>query len=256
MEQKQRNRFIERVKDLYVFSKLERIVAAFCMGIPFFLILADAQDQVSLPGIAYGIFVIMLVPLVISIAAFQINKLSTGRGSLWFGFTFLLITALFYSWLKILPAGYTARESISDYVRMNNAQSFGMLLTIASMLFIFNGAVYAHKTGLTGIKRHGQWYNILLGLFLLCVVLFPVSNEHLKFFHYLFAISFYAGSGIIIIFLNDRQHRKLSYFIVILMAAGFVLFSFHVGPFTLFWAETIGLWVIGMHYILESLGSE
>lgn len=88
------------------------------------------------------------------------------------------------------------RISISDYVYMLNSQVFGLLFGVAAMLFIVNGVIYIKTSGLRECKKQGKWYNIVLGVSLLGVVLFP----HLEFplIHYFFAIIFFAGSAVVI----------------------------------------------------------
>lgn len=254
---------IDAAQELFVFSKLERIVAAVSMGIPFFLILADVEERIGFWSIFFGTLTISAIPLIVSLAAYWINDMNKRRNEvLTFFCAFFVVMLFFYFWYLTLRHHFTIRDSISSYVSMKNAQIFGLLLTTASMLFIFNGAIYINKVGENSSKWHGKWYNLVLGVCLLCVVLFPCTNPHLKYLHYGFAILFFGGSAFVIAFFNDRKHRTISAVI-----AGVCLLSFAVyllntlwlhsqmfTPLTLFWAETVSLWVIGIHYILESLG--
>jgi hypothetical protein len=207
-----------------------------------------------------------------------------------------MIMPLILWWADAEPG---LRESISDYVYMEpNAHVFGIMLTIAAMLFISNGfinikAVYRGKTELmrhfypeylasesvdddraaqklsvksseklrnrvqkmqeekfSRSKRHGRWYNIVLGLALLGVAVFP--HEDYFFWHYLFAIIFFVGSALVIAIFNEKRHRKISIVIAILsviaLAAHFVFPQW----ISLLGAEWVSLCVIGTHYILES----
>jgi hypothetical protein len=75
--------------------------------------------------------------------------------------------------------------------------------------------------------------------------------------HYVCAGAFFGGSAVVIAFFNDTEHRKLSFFIAGISVTGFVLYALNLPAlesFTLFWSESIALWAIGIHYILESLG--
>lgn len=248
--------------ELIAFSKLERIIASICMGIPFLLILADCEARITFWPIFFAIVIIMSIPLIVSLAASYIKKQDKfSKGIIAFVGLCGFLALLFYLLYLTLP-GCGIRNSISSYVAMENAHVFGLLLTIASMLFIFNGAVYINKVSAVSKKKHGKWYNIILGIFLLGVVLLPCTNKDLYGYHIGCAIVFFFGSAVVIAIFNDKEHRKISMFI-----AGFTVMSFaiyllnsHVlhNPvldlFTLFWAETISLWVIGIHYILESLG--
>jgi hypothetical protein len=233
------------------------------MGIPFFLILSDSQDRIGFWSIVVGTLTIMAIPLLVSVAAYRINGMATVRnGILAFVVALLLVACLFYIWYLTLPTDFKIRDSISSYVAMENAQIFGLLLTTASMLFIFNGAVYINKVPEGSSKKHGRWYNLVLGISLLGVVLFPCTNPRLAVFHYSFAILFFAGGALVIAIFNDEAHRVISLIIAgvsllsfaIYTVNSFLLDSTALSSFSLFWAETVALWVIGIHYILESLG--
>ena len=76
-------------------------------------------------------------------------------------------------WLADGEMQHPFRHSISNYVYMEHSYVFGMLLAIAAMLFIFNGAVYYKTEEHLHISWHGQWYNIVLGLSLIGVICFP-----------------------------------------------------------------------------------
>jgi hypothetical protein len=183
-------------------------------------------------------------------------------GALAFFAAFLAVLTMFYVWYLTLPKNYRIRGSISDYVSMENAQIFGLLLTSASMLFLFNGAVYFNTLSKRSRKKHGKWYNVVLGVSLLGVVLFPCTNASLVFYHYAFAIIFFGGSSFVIAFFNDEEHKWLSRVIAATSFFSFLLYFVNTlwldSPLlcrlTLFWAETIALWVIGVQYILESVG--
>lgn len=184
-------------RDLSGFAKLERIIAAICILIPFFLVWAD---------------------------------------------------------------NWQIRDSISDYVYMKNSHIFGLLLTMAAMMFIVNGAIYIKTGHLREYKKQGRWYNIILGVSLLGVILFPYKEY--GFLHFIFARIFFVGSAFVIALFNDREHRNISFVIAIISISGLVIYVVNKNVFaipwtdwlTLFWAEWISLFVIGIHYILESLG--
>jgi len=263
-------------RQLIVFSKLERIVAAICMAIPFLLILTDKQTGITFWPIVIGALVIMAIPLVVSIAAFLINeeikKVSAGRrsnGIIYFVIAFVVVIAMFVCWYDTLPPNFCIRDSISAYVSMANAQIFGLLLTMAAMLFIFNGAVFANKSQVA-IQRnpYGDSFSIVLGILLLGVVLFPCTNDKVKWLHYLSAVGFFGGSAAVTAFAGfhgKKEYKKLRVFISIIMVASFVIWFLSLNVnlglpvnitsnyITLFWAETVGLWVVGINFIIESL---
>lgn len=248
----------EAVYELVAFSKLERILAAVCMSIPFLLILADSQSRIAVWSIVIGTVTIIVIPLAVAFAAYRINDTANRKnGILTFLITFVFTALLFFVWYLTLPNRFQIRESISSYVSMENAHLFGSLLTVASMLFIFNGAVYIHTVPQGARKAPGKWYNIILGICLLGVVLFPCTNPSLAVLHYGCAATFFVGSSIVIAFFNNTSHKSISLFIASVSILSFIVYFLglpHLEWFTLFWSESIALWIIGIHYILESLG--
>lgn len=145
----------------------------------------------------------------------------------------------------------TFRGSISAYVEMKRSYLFGLLLCMAAMFFLFNGAVYFRneEQGLMQNNREGKWYNMILGLSLLLVIIFPCTTQ-IKL-HTIFAIIFFGGNAVVTA-LYTRHYKKTGWVLGVLTLAAFV-FHFY-GPLTLFWAEWISLVVIGIHFILQTLG--
>ncbi len=142
------------------------------------------------------------------------------------------------------------RLCISDYVYSSNAQLFGMLLCMAAMLFIFNGAVYYRSQKQLRVNSKGKWYNVILGVALLGVICTPFrdySNIHLGF-----AILFFFGNAAVIIAFHRKKNRIKSIVMGILTAVFLIMPKLHVNHFTLFWGEWCSLTVIGIHMILES----
>lgn len=151
------------------------------------------------------------------------------------------------------------RSSISDYVVMPNAHIFGSLLTIASLLFIVNGAVHIQTANIKKSKIHGRWYNIILGIFLLGVTFFDMHN--FPGLHYGCAVAFFSASALVIALFNDKEHRKTSILLAFGTLLGFIIYFYQLyfnkipilDWYNLFYAEWTSLIVIGIHYILESL---
>jgi hypothetical protein len=153
------------------------------------------------------------------------------------------------------------KDSISAYAYVpDNRHVFGLVFSITAMMFIFNGVIYIangnsphgqdYRKG--GMKSHGRWYNIFLGLALFGVALFPCKDE--PNLHYFFAVLFFVGSAIVIAFFNDRRHRAISIVIAIASLFSYTIYYLTDLGLTLFWAEWISLIIIGIHYILESRG--
>lgn len=158
-------------------------------------------------------------------------------------------------------------DSISAFVDMEDSYIFGMMLTMAAMMFIFNGALYfkveyeekKHPENIPSCvmnqeqynkKRKGKWYNIILGMALIGVIVFPYNE--LKFLHYFCAIIFFLGSAIVIFFVHDPEDKWKNRILAIGSVACLVISVVDESILSLFWAETIALHIIGAHYILDS----
>ena len=175
--------------------------------------------------------------------------------------TFLVVEQLIAGICILIPLflyladNNTIRESISAYVDMDNSYIYGLLLGIAAMLFIFNGALYfktTPKPTMNYKKNRGKWYNIILGVALMGVALFPYNGKF-SFLHYFFTIVFFVGSAIVIFLFQNPKHIWISRIIAILSLFGLGLCVFsNESIINLFWAEWISLVVIGLYYILES----
>ena len=141
------------------------------------------------------------------------------------------------------------RQSISNYVYMTHNYVFGMLLCVAAMLFIFNGAVYYKSEQHMQISWHGQWYNVVLGLSLLCVISFPHVEYPIP--HYIFAGIFFGGNALVTgIFYKDKDKWKSITMAFLTIAALPLTFT---GIFSLLTAEWISLFVIAIHFVLSTM---
>ncbi|MFY0652655.1 MAG: hypothetical protein JXQ96_11505 [Cyclobacteriaceae bacterium] len=133
------------------------------------------------------------------------------------------------------------KSSISAYAYMkNNPQTYPILLTMASMLFIVNGVI-----------KNKKWYNTALGLVLLGVVIFPCKE--FATLHYIMAILFFGGSSVVIVKYTSKEQRWVKIGIVILITTSIALYKVF-GIISLLTAEWISLGIISFHYIMESLG--
>lgn len=141
------------------------------------------------------------------------------------------------------------RSSISDYVYMPHSYVFGMLMCIAAMLFVFNGAVYYKNEQHMHISWHGQWYNIVLGLSLIGVICFPYKAYGIL--HFSFAAIFFAGNAVVTgLFYKDKDKKK-SIALAILTLAAIPFAIFH--KISVLAAEWVSLSVIGIHFVLTTL---
>jgi hypothetical membrane protein len=152
-------------------------------------------------------------------------------------------------WLTdgILPHPF--RSSISQYVYMNNSYVFGMLLSIASMLFIFNGAIYFKNEQFMHISTHGQWYNVVLGFSLIGVISFPCEQFPIP--HYTFAAIFFVGNALVTgIFYKDKD--KILSIILAILTIATLPFAL-MGYISILIAEWISLVAISIHFILSTI---
>ena len=151
----------------------------------------------------------------------------------------LSILLLFIPLILILVEG-NIRESISDYAYSPFNYIFTSLLTVAGVMFIFNGTAYNKK-----------WYNIVLGVSLIGVSVTP----HLDYtiFHYLFASIFFMGSVAVMIIFSSRSQRRFKLFTGLFIVVTMLL-HFKYNLYSLLYAEWIAILPICIHYIGEELG--
>ena len=153
-------------------------------------------------------------------------------------------------WLTDGMSAHPFRPSISNYVYMPHSYVFGMLLCIAAMLFIFNGAVYYRNEPRMHISVHGQWYNVVLGLSLIGVICFPHLNYPVP--HYFFATIFFLGNAVVTgLFFKDKD-RIISIILALVTVAALPLGLFtHL--ISLLAAEWISLLAISIHFFLSTI---
>jgi hypothetical protein len=144
------------------------------------------------------------------------------------------------------------RSSISDYAYMDRSYIFGMLLCIAAMLFIFNGAVYFYRQQSFEMMTPGKWYNVVLGVSLLIVILLPYREFICP--HYIFAGIFFGFNAFVIGFFHQRKYRVISRILAVATVAGLGLHFLFKKEISLFWGEWLSLIVIGVHFILMADG--
>ena len=140
------------------------------------------------------------------------------------------------------------RYSISKYAYMSNSYIYGMLMCMAAMLLIFNGAVYFKSEADLQLDKTGKWYNVVLGVSLIGVILFPPVKHHIV--HLIFGAIFFMGNAFVIAFFQ-KKNRIVGVTLAILTVVAFIL-SLALCLFTLLWAEWISLATIGIHLILET----
>jgi hypothetical protein len=150
----------------------------------------------------------------------------------------LAVVCVFIPLILIIVDQGNIRESISNYAYMNHNHVYVFLLTLAAMMFVVNGTI-----------KHKNWYNVVLGIALAGIVLFP--HLEFKIVHYVFATIFFLGSVIVISFYTSKKQFWIACGIAVVIVLS-LLAHFWLHWFSLFIAEWIALGIIGIHYILES----
>ena len=168
------------------------------------------------------------------------------------------------------------RPSISNYAYMCHSYWFGSLLALAGALFIFNGAQHINanrykqshgfsdeqmqnmRNNYEHPERFGRGYNIWFGLALFGVIYF----DHLSFLvmHYIMAVIFFGGCIIMMVWKPRPEIKRWGQVLGILGAIAlvvhFVLEYWLLkdnNPYTLLWAEWIGMVCIAIYFIKDSL---
>ncbi len=145
-------------------------------------------------------------------------------------------------WLVLFDEEQDAiRGSISSYYDMTPPQAYYFPLTVAAMLFLFNGIVKTRR-----------FYNVVLGLCLSGVVLFNMDGAT-AVPHYVFAIGFFGLNAIVILWFSSDVSVTLRNALAVVLLAALVAWIF-VDAFTTFWAETVSLVAIAVHFVLDSIG--
>lgn len=141
--------------------------------------------------------------------------------------------------ILIVADDWDLRDSISAYHDVAAPSAFYVPLTAGAMLFLVNGIV-----------RDAHVYNVLLGLALSGVVLFD-HDGWTSIPHLIFAIGFFAGNVVVMLFFSTNKSLPLKIVLVGGVALAGVLWGTQV--ITLFWAEWVSLAVVAVHYILDSV---
>ncbi|HMG94206.1 MAG TPA: hypothetical protein VK589_29305 [Chryseolinea sp.] len=261
------NYIVTKAENFASFGKFERITAGFCMAIPFFLMITDLPN-------GWLKYVYFLLPIAIVVVPQRIrlkkqDKDGSGdnygrniavRG----GFILFILYVLFTQVMKI-----QSRPSISAYVEMNDAHVFGMLLAIAAMLLMASGVVFWNKKISFREGTWRSWLNVILGLLLLGIVVFPCTTR--PTIHGIVAIFFFVGCAAGTIRRDAKEgkevpHRWVDYGSVGAMALfaliyfanayewfGCIICFWPLNLVNLFGVESIALWIVGLDFILVSL---
>ena len=129
-------------------------------------------------------------------------------------------------------------DSVTDY-SYKVPFLFAFVLTLAGSVFFYDGFVSPRR-----------WYNLISGISLFAVVLFPHFNY--PTFHYMSAAIFFLWSSFSMVYFSGKRQRvyKVASVAVIIMG---IAIHYAFGWYSLFFAEWIGMLPITVHYILEAL---
>ena len=252
---------VSKIDQSMPYGKFERFTAGFCMAIPFFLLTANEKAEKAAAMFIISVLIMMLplaIPLLVQFTKNPKNYgmvITTVGGILLFG-----LYKLFIDLFQVEDMG-----SISAYVLIDNSHVFGMLLAIAAMLFIVNGAVYWNKKEFA----EGEWRSLLnvgLGILLLLVVIFRCDRA--PTIHLIVAGIFFLGCAWGTIKRPAKKEKRgqqwfFDFAPVAVMVTGMIGHFGHsslnfwpFNLFNLFGAESIALWITGLDFILVSLKKE
>jgi hypothetical protein len=263
-------KIIHAVDKIIPFGKFERFTAGVCMATPFFLLVADLPSGADSFWMIAAACSVALLPFVIG----AIEKISSDRVHKYFG---LIITLSGAATLYVLYRLFTkvfeleSRKSISAYVTMENSYYFGMLLSVAAMLFIASGVSFWEKKEKFS---EGPWrsvVNIALGILLFGVIIVPCTTY--PTLHLIIAMFFFVGCGVASALRKSKKDTRgvrVLHLILDVAPVGVMLLAMAVAlayefeliaakpvpALNLFGAESIALWITGLDFILVSLKRE
>lgn len=127
-------------------------------------------------------------------------------------------------------------ESISYYAYSKSNYLYLIMLYGISLLLIFDGIF-------DKVRR----FNIILGVSMLGVVIFPVT-EH-RYLHDIFAILFFIENLIVVTYYSKvvTKHFKITIFTIVVVT----LALFFLDVITLFFAEAIGLFCVSIFFFIR-----
>jgi hypothetical protein len=153
--------------------------------------------------------------------------------------TELLLSIIFLIVPFLLPiTSGVFLSSISAYAYATNASLYVILLTLAGYFIVVDG-----------ISDKTRRYNVILGLLLVSVTVFPVGEW--RVLHDIVAILFFIGNAIILSYHSKLVPKwfKIISFIIIAIVVG----SFFFGLLSLFMAESLGLLLMSVFMFMRYL---
>lgn len=151
-----------------------------------------------------------------------------------------LILSIIFFWTPILLFTFQDKMlgSISEYAYSDIWYMYITLLSVCGLLYIVDGVVYKFRR-----------YNIILGMCLICVAIFP-SGEW-RFTHNTFAIIFFLGNSFIVAYYSTVISKQFKLFISSIVIV--TLTAYFLGFINLFLAESVGLFIISFFMFMRFL---
>lgn len=128
--------------------------------------------------------------------------------------------------------------SISEYAYSDIWYLYITMLSTCGLLYMVDGVVYKFRR-----------YNIVLGICLICVVIFP--SEEWRLTHNTFAIIFFLGNSFVVTYHSTIISKQFKLFISSIVIVA--LSVYFIGFINLFLAESIGLFIISFFMFMRFL---
>jgi len=250
------DKITSHIKDpLKSFRSLQIIIAIICMTIPIVLRIFDKDDyyiqkvQLMSSGLMQGFLSTKQID--------SLNKIFYTQIASQIKLKHCDSTIQIDGLAKICKDGWGFRLSVSDYAYSSKSYLFGMLYCMAAMLYIYNGLVYLKQRNTLNVQKKGHWYNVIIGLCLIGVILNPQSNH--AFLHNLFSILFFIGNVCVMLFF-PKEHEtaafKVTRIAMALITIVALLGALVLCLYTILWAEWISLTIIASYLIMVATSTK
>jgi len=151
----------------------------------------------------------------------------------------LLLSIMFFSTpILLFFSNDNILNSISDYAYSDIWYIYLILLSICGLLYIIDGVIYKFRR-----------YNIILGICLLCVVIFPSMEWRLS--HNTFAILFFLGNSFVVTYYSSIVSMGFKFLVSSIIVLTLLLFFLDV--INLFLTESIGLFIVSFFMFMRFL---
>ncbi len=147
---------------------------------------------------------------------------------------------MFIPLVLVIANGGEIRPSISNFVYYTES-TFKVLLCTTALLYF--------QDGYTDRRR---WYNMLLALCLVGVAYTP--HLQVPFWHYLFALNFFIGNDIVMIWYSSKKQRIYKIIASLSTIPVYFLALKYDAENVFFWAESYMSVKLSLHLVGEKIG--